>query len=132
MSICATCGNLRARGEALGGDEERDGDTAVRLVDATLAQLRLSSGGCRACAVLLNGVLFYHNRFATIKEEDIKITAETFPSKALQDHLSVDVRWKFHDEESGHMDVEDGGDDEHKESYPDLRLEFFTDESKSS
>ena len=127
MSVCATCASLRVRGKASKDDEERDGNRSVRLVDTTLAQLRGSSGSCRACAVLLNGVLFYHSRFAAVKEDETKITADVFPSKALQDHLTVNVRWTSHEEESDDME-----EHEHEEDYPDLKLEFFTDESKSS
>ncbi|KAF1974207.1 HET-domain-containing protein [Bimuria novae-zelandiae CBS 107.79] len=126
MAVCATCTGLQKHLK----DPAQDiatGTSSVRWMNATLAHLRASSGGCRACALILNGVLLYHGRFATVKEDKIKVIAESFHSdrtKTLQEHLSVEIRWQEHQDECGDSDDEH----EHEESYPDLKLEFFADE----
>ncbi|KAJ4292692.1 hypothetical protein N0V90_009355 [Kalmusia sp. IMI 367209] len=123
--VCATCTGLQKHLK----HPDRNPDTAsgaVRWVDTDLSRLRLSSGSCRACALLLQGILLHHSRFASVREDDISIIAKSFhsgrPEKA-QDHLSVELRW-----EECQDDCCEEDDHEHHEGYPDLKLEFFTDE----
>ena len=126
MPVCTLCSGLQKPLKGPGQYGQTDSLSSIRWVDTTLQQLRASSGACRACALLLNGVLFYHGRFATVKENQIRVIAETFQSahsKTSQDHLSVEVRWKQHEEQ-----CDDADDHEHDEGYPDLKLELFTDE----
>ncbi|KAJ8114074.1 hypothetical protein OPT61_g3953 [Boeremia exigua] len=116
--ICAICKGLQKLSGPVGGIQ----DTALHLVDASLPDLRASAAGCRACGLLLQGILLHHDRFKQVKESNIRITAETFklaPEQTSQDHLSVEVRWK----EDGHQE-----DDEHEHAgWPNLKLEYFTD-----
>jgi len=126
VSVCASCKGLQKHLHGLDGVEEIDTDT-LRWVNTSLPNLRTSSSGCRACALLLNGILLHHDRFKSRKEEDIWITADSFktqPGKAVQDHLSVAVRWKERDEDECQ---DDEHEHEHTAGYPDLKLEFFTD-----
>ena len=130
MPVCAVCSSLQKQHQDIDDAGRTIARAAVRCVNTTLTQLRASSEDCRDCALLLNGVLFYHGRFATIQEEKIKIIAETFPSNQLnasQQHLSVEVRWQ--EPQDGCDDAHDHG---HAEGYPDMKLEFFTDQRKSS
>jgi hypothetical protein len=119
MMVCMTCKGLQNQLKALDGGQETEADT-LQWADTSLPSLRISATGCRACAVLLQGILLHHGRFANVKEDDIRITAESFkskPGRSSQDHLSVEVRWK-----------EQHDDDEHDYAgYPNLKLEFFTD-----
>jgi hypothetical protein len=125
-SVCATCTGLQKH---LKGPHQNHGaplPSSVRWVNTTLPHLRVSSGSCRACALLLQGILLHHGRFASIKEDQIKIIAETLHSARTgdaQDHLSVELRWEDHEDECDNM-----SDHEHDEGYPDLKLEFFTDQ----
>jgi hypothetical protein len=125
VSVCGTCQGLQRQLKALESSQETENDT-LQWVDATLPRLRTSAGNCRACALLLNGILLHHERFAGISEERIRVKAESFPSepgRTFQDHLSVELRWK---EQDAHHD--ECQDDEHGHvGYPDLKLEFFTD-----
>lgn len=129
VSVCATCKGLQKHLRGLDGSQEAETEKS-QWIDATLPVLRTSAGGgCRACALVLNGILLHHDRFAGQKEDRVKIKAESFNprrDKSPQDHLSVEVRWKEHDE-SG-----ESPDDEHEQApgYPDLKLEFFTDGGK--
>lgn len=115
--VCKTCKGL----------QESDPASSVEWVNTGLPSLRQSStGGCRACTLLLQGILLHHDRFAGVKEESIHVVAQSFDptsGKNAQDHLSVEVRWK----EAG-----DGccaaGEHKHDDGYPDLKLEFFTDQ----
>ncbi|KAF2853571.1 HET-domain-containing protein [Plenodomus tracheiphilus IPT5] len=123
VSVCASCKGLQKH---LHGEQETETDV-VQWVNTSLPGLRTSSGGCRACALLLNGILLHHDYFAGQKEEDVWITAESFTSKSgqsAQNHLSVEVRWKTQREQNRQ-------DDEYEHDlstgYPDLKLEFFTD-----
>jgi hypothetical protein len=83
--------------------------------------------------LLLQGILLHHDRFAGVTENNIRITAESFNPSAdvqgsnTQDHLSVEVRWS----ELGDDSCDGEGDQhmhEYEEGYPDLKLEFFTDQ----
>jgi hypothetical protein len=81
--------------------------------------------------LLLQGILLHHDRFAGIKEEVVRVFAESFPSSGVrksdgQDHLSVGIRWK------GHGDESNGNEHEPEEGYPDLKLEFYTDNDGQS
>jgi hypothetical protein len=65
------------------------------------------------------------------KEEYIKIKANTFDCSApvertAQDHLSVEVRWQEPRDET--YDGESESELGQAEGYPDLKLEFFTDQ----
>ncbi|KAF2677527.1 HET-domain-containing protein [Lentithecium fluviatile CBS 122367] len=125
VSVCATCKGLQKHLKAPSNTQEPDSLSVVQWVNATLPSLRRSSGGCRACALLLQGILLHHERFSGIEEQNVRIVAESYQhrsSKHAQDHLSVDVRWKKQSDQG----CEDTTH-EHEEGYPDLRLEFFTD-----
>ncbi|KAF2112035.1 heterokaryon incompatibility protein-domain-containing protein [Lophiotrema nucula] len=135
VSVCTTCKGLQQHFRALSGamhDTEQES-----WLNTSLPSLRRSSnGGCRACAVLLQGILLHHDRFAGVREEDIRITAESFNlsgtagKQSTQDHLSVEVRWKKQDS-NGCCDG-DEHEHEHEEGYPNLKLEFFTDRDGQS
>jgi hypothetical protein len=124
VSVCATCKGLQKHLKSL--DRIHQTDAASLLwVNTSLPALRTSAAGCRACALLLQGILLHHDRFAGVDEASVTITAETFQPAAgrkSQDHLSVDVRWK---DQHAHDECQEEGD-EHT-GYPDLKLEFFTD-----
>jgi hypothetical protein len=125
VSVCATCKGLQ-RHLNPSSSQESEELGVVQWVNATLPRLRQStSGGCRACALLLQGILLHHDRFTGVKEERVRIVAQSYRSDAAekaQDHLSVDVRWTEQPDECGGETAHD-----HEDSYPDLRLEFFTD-----
>jgi hypothetical protein len=68
----------------------------------------------------------HHDRFAGAEEKDVSINAESLPSdsaKTTQDHLSVEMRWP--NDSDGCCD---GDEHEDVKRYPDLKLEFFTDQ----
>lgn len=124
VSVCATCKGLQKHLHGLDGAQDTRPDQ-FQWIDSTLPSLRSSSTGCRGCALILNGILLHHDRFAGQKEENIRITAESFaprPGRTLQDHLSVEARWLDDDDHNGCQDQ----DHEHSKAYPDLKLEFFT------
>lgn len=125
VSICDTCHGLQRHLKALENPQETESDT-LQWVNTSLPQLRTSASNCRACALLLNGVLLHHERFAGVKEDTVRLKAESFaskPGRTFQDHLSVEVRWK--EQEAHHDECQD---DRHEhEGYPDLKLEFFSD-----
>jgi hypothetical protein len=125
VSVCGTCQGLQKHLGALERPQETDSDT-LQWANTTLPSLRTSGSSCRACALILNGVLLHHERFATVNEDTIQVKAESFvskPGRIFQDHLSVEVRWKEHDTQ--HDECQD---DQHEHvGYPDLKLEFFTD-----
>ncbi|KAI8933727.1 hypothetical protein NX059_009443 [Plenodomus lindquistii] len=126
VSVCASCKGLQKHLHSLDGAQETETD-ALQWLSTSLPELRTSSSSCRACALLLNGILLHHDRFASQREEDIWITAESFKPKVdqpAQDHLSLELRWHSrHD----HDCQDDEDDHEHSAGYPDLKLEFFTD-----
>ncbi|KAF2471007.1 HET-domain-containing protein [Lindgomyces ingoldianus] len=130
VSVCTTCKGLQKHLQALGSGIQETNSASLRWLSTTLPSLRCSTNeGCRACATLLQGILLHHDRFVGVKEERIRISAESFhqsgstPSRQdTQDHLSVEVRWK----EPGD-DCYDGDEHGHDQVYPDLKLEFFTD-----
>jgi hypothetical protein len=125
-TVCATCTGLQKHLEEPQQNLGTAPPSSVRWANTTLPHLRTSSGSCRGCALLLQGILLHHGRFASIKEDQIKVIAETLHSArtcASQDHLSVELRWKGHEDECDEM-----SDHEHEEGYPDLKLEFFTDQ----
>ncbi|KAL5378195.1 hypothetical protein DPSP01_009306 [Paraphaeosphaeria sporulosa] len=128
-TACATCTGLQQHLEKPHQDHESEPPNCVRWVNTTLPHLRASSGGCRSCALLLQGILLHHGRFASIKEDRIRVTAETLHSttNASQDHLSVELQWNSHEDDCDEM-----SDHEHEECYPDLKLEFFTDQDGQS
>lgn len=127
MMVCTNCKGLQKH---LAGFAQEAESSLVRIVDTSLPGLRSSAAGCRACALLLNGILLHHEKFKGQQEEDVWITAHSFhatPHKAAQDHLSVEVYWKASDDQDecqveGH-EHETG----RATGYPDLKLEFFTD-----
>ncbi len=121
MMVCAICKGLQKNLEPAGVVRDAGAD-ALPLVDTFLPDLRASATGCRACGLLLQGILLHHDRFKKAKESDTRITACTFksvPDRDSQDHLSVEVRWKEDDNQE---------DDKHGNGgWPNLKLEYFTD-----
>ena len=126
VSVCATCKGLQKHLNPSNNGQDLDELSVVQWVNATLPSLRQStSGGCRACALVLQGILLHHDRFTGVEEEKIRIVAQSYRSGSAgkaQDHLSVDVRWKELPDEGCEENAHD-----HEDGYPDLRLEFFTD-----
>ncbi|KAF9692213.1 hypothetical protein EKO04_009960 [Ascochyta lentis] len=124
MMVCATCKGLQKHLELL-EDVEQTAAGTLHFVDTSLPNLRASATSCRACALLLQGILLHHDRFTNVKENAIRITAEAFKSvqgRRSQDHLSVEARW------NEQHDDDDHGDDNHSHAgWPNLKLEFFTD-----
>ena len=132
VSVCSVCKGLQIHLRAGDGEQQQpdaESTEPLRWLNTTLPNLRRSStAGCRACALLLHGILLHHDRFADAREESVRISAESFPTPAKsepdgQDHLSVSVRWKSQDDDT----IIDDNDDLEPEGYPDLKLEFFTD-----
>jgi hypothetical protein len=125
VSVCGTCQGLQKHLITLERPQETDSDT-LQWANTTLPSLRTSGAHCRACALMLNGLLLHHDRFANVSEDNIRIRAESFaskPGRTFQDHLSVEVRWK--EQETQHDECLE---DPHEHiGYPDLKLEFFTD-----
>ncbi|KZM20285.1 hypothetical protein ST47_g8574 [Ascochyta rabiei] len=123
--VCATCKGLQKHLKTLDGAGETE-TGASQLVDTSLPNLRASAASCRACALLLQGILLHHDRFKDVKENVIRITAEAFRSvqgRSSQDHLSVEARWNEQpDDDDDHED-----DDDSHAGWPNLKLEFFTD-----
>lgn len=128
VSICANCKGLQKLRTFDTSIQESE-SSSVQWVNTTLPSLRRSSSeGCRACALLLQGILLHHDRFAGVKEEDIKIKAHSYQSPdTTQQHLSVALRWNHPDH-----DCCDDDDHEHDAGYPDLKLEFFADQGMHS
>lgn len=125
VSVCATCKGLQKHLRGFDNPQESAGDK-LQWIDTSLPHLRSSSSNCRGCALVLNGILLHHDRFANQKEENIKIIAESFPPKPerkLQDHLSVSIRWNDAQDQDGDQDNEH----EYSSCYPDLKVEYFTD-----
>lgn len=123
-AACTTCTGLQKHLKEPHQDHDTESSRSVRWVNTTLPHLRTSSASCRACALLLQGILLHHGRFASIKEDEIKVVAESIYSDqphASQDHLSVELRWNKIQDECDTM-----SDHEHDEDYPDLKLELFT------
>ncbi|KAF2182540.1 HET-domain-containing protein [Zopfia rhizophila CBS 207.26] len=134
VSVCTTCKGLQKNLRALDSGIQEPETGPLQWLNTTMPSLRRSTnGGCRACTLLLQGILLHHDRFADVKEEAIKISAESFNSlgatrrKEGQDHLSVEVRWKAIDDGCC-----DGNEHEHEKGYPDLKLEFYTDQDGQS
>jgi hypothetical protein len=126
MMVCGTCKGLQKQFQAADGAQLTE--ATAHLVDASLPDLRASATNCRACALLLQGILLHHDRFRDVKEDGIQITANSFTSTAernSQGHLSVEARWKEQYED------DDQEDDEHEHfGWPNLKLEFFTDRGR--
>jgi hypothetical protein len=125
VSVCATCKGLQKHLHDLDGAQE-NGTDSLLWVNTTLPKLRSSSSACRACALLLSGILLHHDRFAGVSEDNVRVTAESFKpksGKSHQEHLSVELRWKESDDHDGCQDDEH----EHTAGNADLKLEFFTD-----
>lgn len=124
VSVCGSCHGLQKHLKSLENQQDTESDI-VQWLDTSLPDLRSSASDCRACTLLLNGILLHHERFAGIQEDQISLKAETFPRKAgqtAQDHLSVELRWQEHTRR------ENCHEDQHEHStYPNLKLEFFTD-----
>ncbi|KAA8612735.1 HET domain containing protein [Pyrenophora tritici-repentis] len=121
VSVCVTCKGLQKNHLRLDGAQ---GNVTKSLpwVDTTLPNLRLRSTSCRACALLLNGILLHHDRFASVPEDRIRVTAGPFqqkPEKGSQGPLPVELRWQDSDEDSEEQ--------LHAAGHADLKLEFFTD-----
>jgi hypothetical protein len=127
VSVCGTCHGLQKHLKDSDAAQEADNNDTLLWADTTLPSLRTSGTNCRACALMLNGILLHHDRFTSISEDRVRIKAESFPSKpgrTLQDHLSIEVRWK---EDAQHDDCQDDEHEHEHIGYPDLKLEFFTD-----
>jgi hypothetical protein len=129
VSVCTTCKGLQRHLRALDSGAKDSETEPLQWLNTTLPSLRRSStnGGCRACSLLLQGILLHHDRFADVNEDSIKISAESFNSSEArqgdgQHHLSVEIRWKALGEGCC-----EGNEHEHDEGYPDLKLEFYTD-----
>lgn len=125
--VCATCKGLQKHLKALDDTQESEAG-AFQLVDSSLPDLRASAAGCRACALLLQGLLLHHDRFKNVQENDIRITAESFKSiqgRSSHDHLSLEARWRDQHDDDDHEDDEHGHG-----GWPNLKLEFFTDGGK--
>lgn len=123
FSVCETCKGLQKH---LNNEQTDTGSS--QWVSTSLPNLRASAvnNGCRACTLLLQGILLHHDRFAGIQEGNIRITAKSFdsrPGQTPQDHLSVEIQWK----QPGHDNNKCQGDDHAHMGSPNLRLEFFTD-----
>ncbi|KAE8834196.1 hypothetical protein HRS9122_08276 [Pyrenophora teres f. teres] len=122
VSVCVTCKGLQKN--HLGLDGAQGNVTRSSLwVDTTLPNLRLRSTSCRACALLLNGILLHHDRFASVQENRIRVTAGPFhqkPEKGSQGPLSVELWWQDSDDQDGEEHL-------HAAGHADLKLEFFTD-----
>ena len=120
VSVCAMCHGLQKHLHGLDGAQE-NGTDSLLWINTSLTNLRSSASACtRACALLLNGILLHHDRFAGVNEDSVRVKAESFKK---QGHLSVELRWKESD------DHDECQDDEHEHSAgsADLKLEFFTD-----
>ncbi|KAF1955359.1 HET-domain-containing protein [Byssothecium circinans] len=127
---CTTCKGLQRRPRVCDGSRGPETPNAVQWVCTSLPSLRKSSSSCRSCALLLQGILLHHDRFAGVQEKDINVIAESFEfvsAKTAQDHLSVELRWR---------EVKNGCCDSNahdcEKGYPDLKLEFFTDQDGDS
>lgn len=135
VSVCATCKGLQNHLKPFGTTFQDPDSTSSLWVNTTLPSLRHSTnaGGCRACALLLQGILLHHDRFAGVREESVRIKAECFGASKVPDgnpsqgHLSVEVRWKGAGPEQCDED-EQMHDHDHHEGYPDLKIEYFTDQ----
>ncbi|KAL5119773.1 hypothetical protein ACEQ8H_002379 [Pleosporales sp. CAS-2024a] len=124
VSVCGTCHGLQKHLKTLDTSHETQGNT-LQWLNTSLPSLRASGAHCRACALLLNGILLHHERFANANEDKIRVKAQSFTSTSPQrnqDHLSVEVRWK---ELDTHLNYDQDANHEHM-GYPDLKLEFFT------
>lgn len=124
VSVCGTCKGLQKHLKPGDASQELEPDT-VQWVNTSLANLRSSASNCRACALLLNGILLHHERFAGFKEDRITIKVENFatkPGRTSQSHLSVELRWRELDAQ--HDECQDDPHDQ--TGYPDLKLEYFT------
>jgi hypothetical protein len=133
VSVCTNCKGLQKHLRGLDGGVQETETGSWEWLNTTLPSLRRSAnGGCRACALLVNGILLHHDRFPSVKKEEyIKIKANTFDCSApvertAQDHLSVEVRWQEPRDET--YDGESESELGQAEGYPDLKLEFFTDQ----
>ncbi|PVI06654.1 HET-domain-containing protein [Periconia macrospinosa] len=127
-SMCETCQGLQKHLQVFEERDQADRLAATQWVNTTLPSLRRSSANCRACALLVQAILLHHSRFSGADEESVGVVVESFESSTVeiaQDHLSIEVRWKS---ASNGVDVQD----EIKESYPDLKLEIFTDQNEHS
>lgn len=95
-------------------------------MNTTLSNLRGSSnGGCRACALLLQGILLHHDKFATVNEEDVRVRAQSCQSPdPTQNHLSVELHWRSPSLD----DSEEEAEEDYENGLPDMKLEYFTDE----
>lgn len=129
VTVCASCKGLQKQLHSLNSAQET-GKDILQWMNTSLRELRTSSASCRACALILNGILSHHDRFHDQYEEDVFIKVESYRSKPdqdAQDHLSVEVWWKGRHGQSAREDEEEADDDEQYGGYPDLKLEFFTD-----
>jgi hypothetical protein len=126
VSVCATCKGLQLHLSPYNSNQESNELGVVPWVSTTLPSLRRSaSGGCRACALVLQGILLHHDRFKGVEEASLRIVAQSYRSSSAeqaQEHLSVDLRWKGQPDENCGDTTHD-----HEDDYPDLRLEFFLD-----
>jgi hypothetical protein len=125
VSVCATCKGLQKHPHGLTAAQDSGAESLV-WVNTKVPTLRSSSSTCRACALLLDGILLHRDRFTGVNEDKIRVTAESFKSKPdrnLQDHLSVELRWKDNEDDECQNEPH-----EKFTSYADLKLEFFTDE----
>jgi len=122
VSVCVTCKGLQKNHHGFDGAQSNVTRSSP-LVDTTLPNLRLRSSACRACALLLDGILLHHDRFASIQEDRIRVTAGPFhpkSEKGFQGPLSVELRWQESDDQDDEEHL-------HTAGHADLKLEFFTD-----
>lgn len=125
VSACTTCKRLQKfkQMESLTHSSEM----STEWMNTNLAKLRGSSGGgCRACSLLLQGILLHHDKFAASREEDVKVRAQTYQSPdPTQNHLSVELHWKPPNSDDSGLEDEDEDDEV---GLPDLKLEYYTEE----
>lgn len=129
VSVCATCKGLQNHLHGLKGAPD-SGAASLVWLSTRLPRLRASASSCRACALLVNGILLHRARLARLGQDEdddaVRVTAESFkprPDTSLQGHLSVELRWTTADDQNDCQD----DDHDHAASQPDLKLEFFTD-----
>ncbi|KAF2493580.1 HET-domain-containing protein [Lophium mytilinum] len=132
VSICNTCQNLQRPSKAPDGATHEP----FRWLKTTLPALRRSAtAGCRGCALVLQGILLHHDRLVGVNEDAVRIAAESFTAvsgKQVQDHLSLELRWTASEDDCGEVSDDDHHHHEHELTYPDLKLEFYTDQDGQS
>jgi hypothetical protein len=129
ISPCITCKGLQKQNLPTNGAHVTAPLESIEWVNTALSDLRQSSATCRACALLLQGILLHHDRFSRASEDDVRVVAESFQPGSVNDaqlHLSLELRWRQCGDTCVYNDDEDITEN-HGDRYPDLKLEFFTD-----